>query len=61
MQYILKKTDHRDKEGVVLVYGLYQESLKENYGLENLLLLIHKDQPGDRENGGRRRKRRMRF
>lgn len=50
LQYILKKTDHRDKEGVVLVYGLYQESLKENYGLENLLLLIHKDQPGDREN-----------
>ena len=43
LQYILKKTDHRDKEGVVLSYGLYQESLKENYGIENLLQLIHRE------------------
>ena len=48
LQYILKKTDHRDPEGVVLSYGLYQESLKENYGLENLLLLIHRI-PGTKE------------
>lgn len=52
LQYILKKTDHRDPEGVVLSYGLYQESLKENYGIENLLLLIHQvpKVQGDKEN-----------
>lgn len=47
LQYILKKTDHRDKEGVVLSYGLYQESLKENYGMDNLLSLIYKAQRMD--------------
>lgn len=37
LQFLLDKVDHQDKEAVVLVYGLYRESLKENYGLDNLL------------------------
>lgn len=37
LQYLLGKADHEDKEAVVLIYGLYRESLKENYGLDNLL------------------------
>lgn len=37
LQFLLGKADHKDKEAVVLIYGLYRESLKENYGLDNLL------------------------
>lgn len=37
LQFLLGKTDHEDNEAVVLIYGLYRESLKENYGLDNLL------------------------
>lgn len=56
LQYLLGKADHQDKEGVVLVYGLYKESLKENYGLDNLLTWLMKeecpkvDSPGNQEN-----------
>lgn len=39
LQYLLGKVNHQDKECVVMAYGLYQESLKENYGMENLLRL----------------------
>ena len=37
LQFLLEKVDHKDKEAVVLIYGLYRESLKENYGFDNLL------------------------
>ena len=40
MQLLLKRIDHRDRECVVLAYGLYQESLKENSGIEDLMALI---------------------
>lgn len=40
LQYILKRVNHKDRECVVLAYGLYQESLKENCGMEDLLGLI---------------------
>lgn len=40
LQYILKRINHKDRESVVLAYGLYQESLKENCGMEDLLGLI---------------------
>lgn len=40
LQYLLGKVDHQDKECVVLAYGLYQESLKENYGIDDLLRLL---------------------
>lgn len=43
LQYLLGKADHEDKEAVVLVYGLYRESLKENYGLDNLLRWLMKE------------------
>ncbi|MCD7994459.1 MAG: DUF6382 domain-containing protein [Clostridia bacterium] len=40
LQYILKRINHKDRECVVLAYGLYQESLKENCGMDDLLGLI---------------------
>ena len=40
LQYLLKHVDHRDKDCVVLAYGLYQESLKENYGIEDLVKIV---------------------
>lgn len=42
LQFLLDKVDHQDKDAVVLIYGLYRESLKENYGLENLLKCLTK-------------------
>lgn len=43
LQYLMKKVDHRDKESVVLAYGMYQESLKENYGIEDLMRLLQRE------------------
>lgn len=40
LQYLLKHVDHRDKDCVILAYGLYQESLKENYGIEDLVKIV---------------------
>ena len=40
LEYLLGKVDHQDKESVVLVYGMYQETRKENYGMEDVLRLI---------------------
>lgn len=40
LEYLLGKVDHQDKESVVLAYGLYQETRKENYGLEDMLALL---------------------
>ncbi len=37
LQYLMKKTDHRDKESALLSYRLYQESQKDFYGLDSLL------------------------
>ena len=34
------RDSHKDRESVVLAYGLYQESLKENCGMDDLLGLI---------------------
>lgn len=39
LQYLLRHVDHRDRKSVILAYSLYQESLKENYSLEDLLRL----------------------
>lgn len=47
LQYLLGKVDHQDKDCVVMAYGLYQESLKDNYGMEDLLRLTGKE--GGRE------------
>lgn len=40
LKYFLEKVDHQDREGVVLAYNLYHESLKENYGMPDLLKLL---------------------
>ena len=40
LQYLLRRVDHRDRKAVILAYSLYQESLKENYSLEDLLRLM---------------------
>ena len=40
LQYLLRHVDHRDRKAVILAYSLYQESLKENYSLEDLLRLM---------------------
>lgn len=61
LQYILKRVNHKDRECVVLAYGLYQESLKENFGMEDLLRLTAAEQkntvdskmPGNLDNGGK--------
>lgn len=45
-QYFLKHVDHRDRECVVLAYGLYQESLKENYGIDDLMGLLSGEKKG---------------
>ena len=39
LEYLLGKVDHRDKESVVLAYGLYQETRQENYGMADILRL----------------------
>lgn len=43
LQYLMKKVDHRDKESVVLAYGLYQESLKENFSIEDIMKLVQRE------------------
>lgn len=41
LQHLLGKTDHKDKESVVLMYGLYQESLKENCGADDIFRYLY--------------------
>lgn len=40
LEYLLGKVDHQDKNAVVLAYGLYQETRKENYGMNDILRLL---------------------
>lgn len=40
LEYLLGKIDYQDKECVVMTYGMYRESLKENYGMEDLLIYL---------------------
>ncbi|WP_367566352.1 DUF6382 domain-containing protein [Lacrimispora sp.] len=40
LRYLLGKVNHQDKECVVMAYGLYQESLKENYGIRDLMEIV---------------------
>lgn len=56
LEYLLGSVDHQDKESVVLAYGLYQETRKENYGLDDIKRLLQQEkgsgilQQEDREN-----------
>lgn len=42
LRYLLGKVDHQDKEAVVAAYGLFQESQKADYGMEDLLNVLRK-------------------
>lgn len=42
LEYLLGKVDHQDKDGVVLAYGLFQESRRENYGMRDILRLLER-------------------
>ena len=53
LQYLLRQVDHRDKRAVILAYSLYQESLKENYSLEDVLSLMEDE--GRKEAAGNNR------
>ena len=46
LQYLLKKTNHKDDDAVVLAYRLYQESQKDYYGIEDLLRIVRESQQG---------------
>lgn len=46
LQYLLGYVDHQDKECVVLAYSLYQESQKENFGINDLLRIVQEDRGG---------------
>ncbi|NBH34700.1 FHA domain-containing protein [Clostridiaceae bacterium] len=43
LEYLLEKVDHQDKESVVLAYSLYQETRKENYGMEDVMRLLQRE------------------
>lgn len=49
LRYLLGKVNHQDKECVVMAYGLYQESLKENYGVKDLLEIAGKNCSSEKE------------
>lgn len=52
LEYLLGSVDHQDKESVVLAYGLYQETRKENYGLDDLKRLLQQERNrGSQETG----------
>lgn len=44
-EYILGKVNHQDKNSVVLAYGLYQETRKENFGIEDMLRFLQQNPP----------------
>ncbi len=43
LEGLLESIDHRDRECVVLAYGLYQETRKENYGTDDLMRQIYRE------------------
>ncbi len=44
LEQILEHVDHQDKDSVVLAYRLYQESRKENYGIEDIMKLLYQNE-----------------
>lgn len=38
---LLKKADHQNQESMIAAYGLYQETQKENYGIEDLMRFLN--------------------
>lgn len=43
-EYFVKKLDYQDTEGILLVYRLHKETLKENYDLKKILEEYHKEE-----------------
>jgi hypothetical protein len=43
LEKILEYVDHQDKESVVLAYGIYQETRKANYGIEDIMRLVREE------------------
>jgi hypothetical protein len=43
LEKILEYVDHQDKESVVLAYGIYQETRKTNYGIDDIMCLVRED------------------
>lgn len=46
LEYLLGKVNHQDKDSVALAYNLYHESLKENYGMADLLSCLQDGNDG---------------
>ena len=44
LEYLLECVDHEDQESVVLAYGLYQETRKENYGMSDIYRFLCRNQ-----------------
>lgn len=44
----MKHIDHKDRECVVLTYGLYQTCMKENYSLEDMMRILAEKMPEKR-------------
>lgn len=40
IQYLMKHIDHKDRECVVLTYGLYQTCMRDNYSLEDMMGIL---------------------
>ena len=45
IQYLMKHIDHKDRECVVLTYGLYQTCMKDNYSLEDMMRILAEKLP----------------
>lgn len=42
-EFILNKIDHKDREGVVLGYELYQQTLEDNYSIPSIMERFYRD------------------
>ncbi len=45
IQYLMKHIDHKDRECVVLTYGLYQTCMRDNYSLEDMMGILAEKLP----------------
>ena len=51
-EYFVKKLDYQDTEGILLVYRLHKETLRENYDLKKILEEYRRDEYHKEEYGG---------
>lgn len=43
MEYILNKLDHNDRKAVVCGYEIYKSTLEENYNMDQIMQIVHKN------------------